>query len=111
MNPLRRRDDSDIATSLIYAVPSYSSWSKTICSLKMGITRIKWTPNILLPPFKGEHLEQTCSDKSPCTYHSPLKGKPLDSPHGWLKHHIRPGYSHYDWVQCSGRVHRKNQVL
>lgn len=41
----RYEDESDVATGVNYGVDSSSSWSKSICSLKTGITRIgcPWT--------------------------------------------------------------------
>ena len=42
--------------------------------------------------------------KPTCTW-SPLR-QDLRFPHDWLKTSDLPGYSHYDWVDHSGRVHQ-----
>ena len=43
--PVRKKDDSDVATGGNYGVASFSSWSKSTCNFEMGITRIRGRPD------------------------------------------------------------------
>ena len=52
----RKKENSNVATSMIYVIASISSWSESICNPKTDISRIEG-PQRLLPPFEGEHLE------------------------------------------------------
>jgi hypothetical protein len=58
----------------------------------MGITKIRG-PQRLLPPFKGEHLEQAAVDKLVACISS--KDKPRFHMVGNIRFRDNP---HYDWV-------------
>ena len=54
---LPQKDDFNVVTSVNYGVASFSSWSKFIRNIEMGITKIRGAPTIL-PPSEGAHLER-----------------------------------------------------
>jgi hypothetical protein len=88
-NEKRRRDDSDVATDMIYSVASSLSWSKSIFKLETCM-RIE-SPYKLLHLLKGEHLEQASKSQ-------PAPISPRSNPYipTWLKISGSPKYPHHD---------------
>ena len=71
----RKKDNSNVATSMNCGIAFFSSWSKSMCNPETGITRIRG-PLTTTTSFGGEHLEHARISK--LTTISP-KGKPLGS--------------------------------
>ena len=46
-NQKRKKGDFNFATGVNYGVASFSSWSKSICNLIMGIMRFKGPPTTI----------------------------------------------------------------
>lgn len=85
---LKRRDDSNIATSVNSGVPSSQSWSKSI-----------YNPGNKRPPkttasFQNE-LKHVYTDR-PAANLSQWQAPKFA--HGWFRTYCSPTYIHYDWV-------------
>ena len=74
----RRRDEitySNVANGKNYVLSSSSSWFNSVCTPKMGITRVRWTSKNTASPFQ-RWAPWTCAQTNRCTPISP-KGKSL----------------------------------
>ena len=97
----RKKDDSEVATSVNYVFASFLSWIKSICNPEMAMYENYSLQRLLLPPFGGEHLDWKWTSRL-----APLspKAKPRGSHMvGWI-HPI-----HLDTPTMLGWT--KNQVL
>ena len=70
-----KKDNSDVATNVYYVVALFSSWFKSICDSKTGITRIRGPPKTIASSWKCTHW---MGANKPAGTYLP-KGKPLNS--------------------------------